>query len=184
MSEKKSFKFYTVYQTTNLINGIIYIGVHATDDLADRYMGSGVHISMALRKYGRSNFKKDILFIFDNEEDMYAKEAELVTHQFIELNTNYNIAPGGRTQGYYKCHLSPSARLLRSVEKNIIIVGKALDTDNERKKMAKMLEKKSPPKKKKVAMTGYERQRKFRQRQKEKKMMAYGEFRKASLPLS
>lgn len=30
---------YTVYQTTNLINSKIYVGVHATEDLNDSYLG-------------------------------------------------------------------------------------------------------------------------------------------------
>ena len=40
---------YLVYQTTNLINGKLYIGVHATDKLDDGYLGSGTVIKRPLR---------------------------------------------------------------------------------------------------------------------------------------
>lgn len=33
--------YYTIYKTTNLINGKIYIGKHQTKDPYDSYLGSG-----------------------------------------------------------------------------------------------------------------------------------------------
>ena len=69
---------YTIYKVTNKINGKCYIGKHQTDDINDGYMGSGKLIKQAIRKYGLDNFSKEILFIFDNEDDMNVKERELV----------------------------------------------------------------------------------------------------------
>lgn len=86
---------YTIYKITNLINGKIYIGKHQTEDLNDGYMGSGKRLALAIEKHGIKNFKKEILFQFDNEDDMNAKEAELVTEEFVKENTNYNLCPGG-----------------------------------------------------------------------------------------
>jgi group I intron endonuclease len=86
---------YIIYKTTNKIDGKIYIGKHKTKDLSDNYMGSGKRINLAIKKHGLENFKKEILFVFDNEEDMNAKEAELVTKEFVEEDTNYNLCPGG-----------------------------------------------------------------------------------------
>lgn len=87
--------FYTIYKTTNLLNDKIYIGKHQTENLNDDYLGSGVLFQSAKMKYGNENFKKEILFVFDNEEEMNAKEAEIVTKEFVLEDTNYNLCPGG-----------------------------------------------------------------------------------------
>lgn len=87
--------FFTIYKITNLINCKIYIGLHRTKDLNDGYMGSGKRIKLAIEKYGIKNFKKEILFIFDNPEDMIAKEKELVTEEFCLREDTYNLAKGG-----------------------------------------------------------------------------------------
>lgn len=87
--------FYTIYKTTNKINGNIYIGKHQTKDPNDNYLGSGKLILYAIKKYGIENFEKEVICIFDNEEEMNIKEAELVTEDFIKKDTNYNLCPGG-----------------------------------------------------------------------------------------
>lgn len=85
---------FTVYRITNLINLKYYIGVHKTDDPMDSYMGSGEIIRKAIAKYGIDSFKKEILFIFDNEEDAYNKEKELLEDKW-QLQECYNMMPGG-----------------------------------------------------------------------------------------
>jgi len=87
--------FYTIYKITNKINGKIYIGKHQTEDLNDSYMGSGKLIQKAIFNHGIEHFQKEILFQFDNEEEMNLKEKELVTEEFIKKDTNYNLCPGG-----------------------------------------------------------------------------------------
>jgi dissimilatory sulfite reductase (desulfoviridin) alpha/beta subunit len=79
-----------------MLNGKIYIGKHQTKDLNDGYLGSGKLLKSAIEKYGIENFTKEILFQFDNEEAMNAKEAELVTEEFIKEDSNYNLCPGGK----------------------------------------------------------------------------------------
>lgn len=59
-------------------------------------MGSGKHLKNAISKYGIENFKKETLFQFDNEAEMNAKEAELVTEEFCLREDTYNICPGGK----------------------------------------------------------------------------------------
>ena len=75
--------YYTVYKTTNQVNGKFYIGTHKTVDLNDDYIGSGKYLKHAIEKHGIENFKKEILFVFDNAEEMFAKEAEIVTVDFL-----------------------------------------------------------------------------------------------------
>ena len=87
--------FYTVYKVTNQINGKIYIGCHKTKDLDDDYMGSGKYLARAKEKHGIENFKKEILFVFDNPEQMFAKEAEIVNEDFLAEENTYNLNVGG-----------------------------------------------------------------------------------------
>lgn len=87
--------YYTVYQTTNLINGKIYIGKHKTTNPYDDYLGSGAKLQIAIEKYGKHNFKKDILYIFDNKNDMDIKERELVNEEFKSNRNTYNVKLGG-----------------------------------------------------------------------------------------
>lgn len=88
--------FYTIYKITNTVNGKIYIGKHQTLNLNDGYMGSGKILRRSIAKYGIDNFKKEILFQFDDEVTMNLKEAELVTEEFCARDDTYNLCPGGR----------------------------------------------------------------------------------------
>lgn len=88
---------YLVYKITNRFNGKIYIGCHSTLNKNDRYMGSGVEIKEALKKEGRKSFVKEILFEFDNKEEMLLKEKELVTKEFCMREDTYNRIEGGGT---------------------------------------------------------------------------------------
>lgn len=58
-------------------------------------MGSGKRIKKAIKKYGIENFTKEILFIFESEEEMNLKEKELVTEEFVKREDTYNLCPGG-----------------------------------------------------------------------------------------
>lgn len=88
--------FFTIYETTNIDNGMRYIGKHITHDLNDGYLGSGEHVSNAIRKYGPNRFMKRILFVFDTELEMDLKERELVNEEFVKDRNTYNIALGGQ----------------------------------------------------------------------------------------
>lgn len=91
--------YYTVYKITNLVNQKYYIGQHITKNLYDSYMGSGIAISSAIKKYGVSSFKKDILYVFDNFTDMNNKEIELINSSVIKDSQSYNIILGGMYSG-------------------------------------------------------------------------------------
>ena len=87
---------HVVYKTTNLVNGKIYIGVHSSYLFMDDYLGSGVLLKKAIRKYGKESFKNEILNIFTNADEAYEYEKSIVNDEFIGRNDVYNIAVGGR----------------------------------------------------------------------------------------
>lgn len=87
--------FYTVYKTTNLVNGKIYVGLHVTKDLNDEYLGSGKQIQAAVKKYGRDNFKREYIKICATPEEMYNLEAEIVNEEFVKRTDTYNMKTGG-----------------------------------------------------------------------------------------
>ena len=85
--------YYTVYKITNTINGEYYIGKHQTQLLEDGYMGSGKLLHRQFEEYGMQWFKKEILHVFDTEEEMNQKEAELVD---VDDPKSLNLCPGGQ----------------------------------------------------------------------------------------
>ena len=95
-------KHYLVYKTTCLINGKIYIGQHQTYDPNDNYLGSGRELKVDIQKFGRENFKREILFDFDTFKEMDDKEKELVTEEFIAREETYNVRLGGQNVDWYE----------------------------------------------------------------------------------
>jgi len=84
--------FFIIYKTINKINNKHYIGMHKTNNLYDGYIGSGKLIRRAIAKYGIENFTKEILYIFDNEQEMKDKEKDLV----VISEQTYNLVEGGK----------------------------------------------------------------------------------------
>lgn len=95
MHPVKPYKYYYVYQTTNNINGKIYIGVHAANKLENKYLGSGTNLHKAIKKYGRENFTKIILAIYQSYDDALLEEKRIVTPEFINDPNTYNLEIGG-----------------------------------------------------------------------------------------
>lgn len=86
---------YYLYEIRNNINGKIYVGVHKTKVLDDGYMGSGLIITRTIEKYGVENFTKTILETFESQEEMFAREKEIVTEEFLSREDTYNLRRGG-----------------------------------------------------------------------------------------
>ena len=109
--------FYTIYKITNKLDGKIYIGKHQTKDLDDGYMGSGKHLKRAIVKHGLENFSKEIVYQFDNEADMNAKETELVNVDFTLREDTYNLCVGGQG-GFSYINNSPDLIAKRDTYEN------------------------------------------------------------------
>jgi hypothetical protein len=91
---------WTVYRTTCLVNTHFYFGIHKTTDPDDEYLGSGTVFLRAVAKYGRENFKKEVLFIFENRVPACAKERELISGVLGDPRC-YNLAIGGEAGWEY-----------------------------------------------------------------------------------
>ena len=116
---------YYVYQITNKINNKIYIGKRkykGENPLLDSYMGSGKLIKEAIKKYGKNNFQKNIIQSFDNENDAFKLEKELVTKEFCNRKDTYNIHEGG-TGSFSHINNKPIEK-----RENIIAVRKLLNS--------------------------------------------------------
>jgi hypothetical protein len=86
---------FTIYKTTNLINGRFYVGMHKTHKIDDFYLGSGKALKHAIKNYGRGNFKKEILHVFKTFEEACEMEKQIVNKGFIENPMTYNMQTGG-----------------------------------------------------------------------------------------
>lgn len=82
-----------IYKTTCLINNKIYIGQHIRN--VDSYIGSGSYIKKAIIKYGKENFKREILKFCNNQKEL-DKWEQIYILKFDSTNPNigYNILPG------------------------------------------------------------------------------------------
>lgn len=83
--------YHIVYKITNEVNKKVYIGKHSTSNINDGYLGSGVALKNAIKKYGKQNFTKRILKIFDDEESAYEYESRILTEAFIASSNTYNM---------------------------------------------------------------------------------------------
>ena len=87
---------YTIYKITNHTNGKYYIGRHATKDVNDSYMGSGIGIKNAINKYGVENFTKEIIATADSADALWDLELEIVNEEVVNDPMSYNMSYGGK----------------------------------------------------------------------------------------
>lgn len=88
-----------IYKTTNLVNNKTYIGQYTSSTTGFIwYLGSGLNIRKAVKKYGKENFKKEVLIEGDFSQELLD---ELERH-YIRLysppqsKSSYNIEDGGK----------------------------------------------------------------------------------------
>lgn len=88
-----------VYKTTNLITGRYYIGKHSTYYFEDGYLGSGKRLRYEIDKYGRENFKKEILEFCDSKESVAELERRIVGEEQLKDPLCINLKIGGEGGG-------------------------------------------------------------------------------------
>ena len=94
-NKSKDKKYHFLYRTTNLLNKKVYYGIHSTNNLDDGYLGSGSYLYRSVKKYGKENFKREILEFFHNREDLVQAEEKLITEEFVKDPMCHNIVTGG-----------------------------------------------------------------------------------------
>ena len=83
-----------IYKITNLISGKIYIGQDSKND--PKYLGSGLIMKRAIRKYGNKNFTKEIIDEANNKKELDYKEIYWIKYyNSNEGQIGYNITDGG-----------------------------------------------------------------------------------------
>ncbi len=87
---------YYIYKTTNIINYKIYIGLHKSDDINnDTYLGSGLAFLKSVKKHGKKNFIREILYEFSTFDCAILMESLLVNSDFVKRRDTYNLTTGG-----------------------------------------------------------------------------------------
>lgn len=99
-----------IYKTINLINNNYYIGMHSTNNLDDGYLGSGNRLINEIKKYGKENFKREILCFLSNRKELRLKEKEIVNADLIKDFKCLNLTEGGEG-GAIKQSFTKKARL-------------------------------------------------------------------------
>jgi group I intron endonuclease len=84
-----------IYMTTNLINNTKYIGADTCNN--PKYLGSGKLLLKAIKKYGRCNFKKEILEYCTSTEHVRDREIYWIRYYNADQSAEfYNLAYGGQ----------------------------------------------------------------------------------------
>lgn len=98
-----------IYKTINLLNNKFYVGKDCNNN--PYYLGSGLYLLKAIKKYGRRNFKKEILEFCDldniNQREIYWIEKL----QARKRGVGYNIAKGGHGKFGVRCSAETKRKL-------------------------------------------------------------------------
>ena len=90
-----------IYKVTNLINGKIYIGQtkHSLEYRKQRHLqcarnGANNHLYQAIRKYGESNFKWEVIHTTDDKDELNFLETYYIG-MYDSIKHGYNMVDGG-----------------------------------------------------------------------------------------
>ena len=95
----------TLYKITNLINGKLYIG-QTTSTIAKRWTGHKTPssrckgIARAIKKYGKSNFKIEVMATANNQQELDHRESYYISLFNTLAPNGYNLTSGGVNKKY------------------------------------------------------------------------------------
>lgn len=96
-----------IYLIVNNVNGKTYVGKHKLGKKKwdeDNYMGSGILLKPAQKKYGIENFEKFLITYTSSENDACEKEEFWIAHYRSLGKAEYNIADGGEGGAAFRGH--------------------------------------------------------------------------------
>lgn len=79
----------------------------------------GTHIKNAIKKYGKENFKKEIITECNSFEEMNELERKIVDKNFIHNSNTYNHAIGG-TNGWKNCLKYKSEEEIKEIRQHAV----------------------------------------------------------------
>lgn len=105
-----------IYRITNQVNGKTYVGQRRA--YADKgktwnyYMGSGVIILRAIKKYGKDNFTKELVSVAFSQNELDLQEREALLKEKSEGKSEYNLHWGSPAPPNYNPYdyVSPERR--------------------------------------------------------------------------
>jgi group I intron endonuclease len=93
-----------IYKTTNIINQKYYIGKDSKNN--PNYLGSGISLNRAIKKYGRENFLKEIIEHCKSLDHLNERERFWINElNAVQDPMSYNVhegGNGGNTGAYHK----------------------------------------------------------------------------------
>jgi hypothetical protein len=142
-------KQHYIYITTNLTNGKKYVGQHVTDlhtqeeMLIDGYYGSGTLLLKAIKKYGKTNFSKQIVGVYKTQSEVDQAEIDFINSNEVLSNKDiwYNRSAGGqfnRSENHREIMSAIMKEVVNSdsYKQNKILKGQWLsDEEKERKRL-------------------------------------------------
>lgn len=112
-------KYHFIYKTVNLINNKFYIGMHSTNNLNDGYLGSGKRLRRSVNKYGKENFRLEVLEFFESRELLVEREKQLVNEELLKDSNCMNLKPGGT--GGWSNEAKKRGRILGNKKHNLLL---------------------------------------------------------------
>lgn len=85
-----------IYKTRNMINGKLYIG-QKKGEYNPKYFGSGKYFRSALNKYGKDNFKLEVIIYAEDKQKLHDLERQYIKEYRDKFGRDnlYNITDGG-----------------------------------------------------------------------------------------
>jgi group I intron endonuclease len=124
--------FYIIYKITNLLNSKFYIGI-TSESLNHRFkghvrksnFGSTSNFHQALKKYGKENFKKEIIFSFETEDKKHAYSIEQkYIDKYQAVSKGYNMDKFGWNITDRRGEKNPMYGKLSGNAKKLVVFGK------------------------------------------------------------